>query len=143
MPLRLVPQLLDHHRAQIQRRVRRLPREAQHSRGERPCAPVRSAESHVDVLVHVAHEHVAEAGLLGVEEFEGHLDVEEIDHEHAEVALEPEQLVGGVEHDLDDGRVGEEVVELPAAVVCGDRVDRVVDNAGTDLSMRKKRTIQP
>lgn len=86
----------------------------------------------------MAHEHVAEAGLLGVEEFESHLDVEEIDHEHAEVALEPEQLVAGVEHDLDDGGVGEEVVELPAAVVRGDRVDGVVDDAGTDLSMRNE-----
>lgn len=113
--------------------MRRLPREAQHSRGERPRPPISSPESHVDVLVHAVHEDVAEAGLLLVEELERHLDVEEVDHEDAEVALEPEQLVAGVEHDLHDGGVREEVVELPAAVVRRNGVDRVVDFARADL----------
>ena len=110
-----------------------------HSSGERPRSPVGSAESHVDIFAHSVHQHIAKAGLLLVEEFQGHLDIEEIDHEHAEVALEPQQLIARVEHHLHDGGVREEVVQTPATIVGLDRIDRVVRCARTDLFHHQRR----
>lgn len=85
-------------------------------------------------------DHLAEAALL-LQQRQRHLDVEEVHHEHAEVALQPQQLVLRVEHHLQDLRRREDLVQQPAEIVALDRVDRVVREGRGNLVEHRQRDV--